>query len=275
VRWLGLLLALLVAGCSSLESNAERNRHADALAAQAGLQRATLELDGFVLTSFQRITRADLPLHLYIEGDGFAWRSRSQPSDDPTPRRALGLALAAADPGPNVVYLARPCQFTSGPRCTLAYWTGRRFAEEVVVAMDQAVSQYAARAPGQGIELIGYSGGGAIAVLLAARRDDVLSLRTVAGNLDQAEVNRLHKVTPMPESLNAIDVASQVAGIPQIHYSGSDDKVIPPGIAQRFVARAGGACARVVTLAGLSHEGDWASRWSALLATTPECSPAP
>jgi len=225
----------------------------------------------FVLRASQRTPRADLPLHLYIEGDGFAWRTRSQPSDDPTPRRALGLTLAVADPGPNVVYLARPCQFTSSPRCTVAYWTGRRFAEDVVEAMNRAVSQYARRTPGQGIELIGYSGGGAIAALIAARRDDVRSLRTVAGNLDQAEVNRLHKVTPMPESLNPIDVARQLAGIPQIHYSGSEDQVIPPTIAQRFVERAGKACAQAVTVAGLEHDGDWAGRWGPLLASTPEC----
>lgn len=275
-RWLraGLLITLL-GGCAETPLTPELNQHADSMARPAGLQRALVQTDGFVLTSFYRITRPDQPLTIYIEGDGFAWRTRSQPSLDPTPRKALGLALAAADPAPNLVYLARPCQFTpmtANPRCSVAYWTGKRFAEEVIVAMNQAVSHYAARVPGQPIQLVGYSGGGAIAVLVAARRNDVSALRSVAGNLDVAEVNRLHRVSPMPASLNPIDFAAQVAGIAQIHYSGSDDSVVPPVIAQRFARAAAGNCTQVRTVPGLTHDGDWAKLWPGLLTQSPHCS---
>ena len=275
-RWLlASLLVTLLGGCAETQLSPELNRHADDMARPARLQRALVQTDGFVLTSFYRITRPDQPLTIYIEGDGFAWRTRSQPSLDPTPRKAQGLALAAADPAPNVVYLARPCQYTpmtANPRCSVTYWTGKRFAEEVVVAMNQAVSHYAARVPGQPIQLVGYSGGGAIAVLVAARRNDVTALRSVAGNLDVAEVNRLHRVTPMPNSLNPIDVAAQVAGIAQTHYAGSDDSVVPPVIAQRFARAAAGHCTQVRTVPGLTHDGDWAKLWPGLLAQTPHCS---
>jgi pimeloyl-ACP methyl ester carboxylesterase len=176
----------------------------------------------------------DGPVDVYIEGGGLAWRSKSEPSMDPTPRHALGLALATADWGANVVYIARPCQFTPmtmNPRCGVAYWTGKRFAPEVVAALGQAIDQVAA---GRTIHLIGYSGGGALAVLVAARHFDVASIRTVAGNLDHDEVNRFHGVSPMPDSLNAIDVAGAVTAVPQIHFSGGDDTVVPAAI------RAGG-----------------------------------
>ena len=259
----------VLAGC------ADPNLHADAMAQTAHLRRAQVTTDSFVLTSFYRITRPDLPLTVYIEGDGLAWRSRTEPSADPTPHQALGLALAAADPAANVVYLARPCQFTpmaANPRCDKAYWTNKRFADEVVVAMNQAVTHYAVQVPGQHIHLIGYSGGGALAVLIAARRNDVASLRTVAGNLDHAEVNRLHHVSAMPGSLNAIDVAPQVASIAQIHFSGSDDAVVPPLIAQRFVAATGGRCAQTHVVPGMNHESDWAGRWPDLLKIPPLCS---
>ncbi|MEA9982663.1 alpha/beta hydrolase [Herbaspirillum sp. RTI4] len=240
-----------------------------------GLRREQLDTDSFVLTTFVRITRPDLPLTVYIEGDGLAWRSRYQPSADPTPHQALGLTLAVADPGANVVYLARPCQFTPmalNPRCGLAYWTDKRYAEEVIVSMNQAVTHYAAKVPGQRIHLVGYSGGGAVVVLVAVRRSDVASLRTVAGNLDHAEVNRLHRVTAMPESLNAIDVAQRVASIPQIHFSGADDTVVPPVIAQRFVAAAAGQCAQRRIVSGMSHESRWERLWPDLLAVAPVCS---
>lgn len=267
VWWLSGTLA----GCAALDPDA----HADALAQPAGLHRELIDTGNFVLTAFSRISRPDAPVHLYIEGDGHAWLSRSEPSLDPTPHQAEGLALAAADPAPNVVYLARPCQFTPmamNPRCGIPYWTGKRYAPEVVTSMNEAVRQFAARAPDQAIELIGYSGGGALAVLVAARRSDVASIRTVAGNLDSAFVNRLHDVSPMPQSENAFDLASRVATIPQIHFSGADDTVVPPAVAQRFVDATGLRCARAVTIPSLGHDSGWSRRWPALLAIAPACS---
>jgi hypothetical protein len=268
------LLSMALAGCATNRSHDALNQHADAIAASAGLQRATVDSEPFVLTSFYRLTRADQPLTVYIEGDGFAWRSRRQPSDDPTPRKALGLTLAAADSSPNVVYLARPCQFTAmrlNPRCTQAYWTGKRFAEEVVAAMNRAVSNYAASVPGQPLNLVGYSGGGAIAILIAARRNDVASLRTVAGNLDVAQVNRLHKVSAMPQSLDPMDVASRISHIAQIHFSGADDNIVPTPIARHFTEAVGGRCTALRTVPGMSHESDWAQHWSSLLTPAPAC----
>lgn len=45
-------------------------------------------------------------------------------------------------------------------------------------------------------------------------------------------------LSAVPESLHAIDVDRQVAAIPQIHLSGTDDSVGPPPIAQHFVTAA-------------------------------------
>ena len=274
---LTLLLMCVVgslSGCTGLDPNA----HADALAAPAHLQRESVDTGAFVLTAFSRITRQDAPLRVYIEGDGVAWLTRSMPSLDPTPREATGLALAAQDPAPNVVYLARPCQFTPmamNPHCSVEYWTGKRFAPDVVEAMNAAVNRFATRTPGQPIELVGYSGGGAIAVLIAARRSDVASIRTVAGNLDVAFVNQLHDVSPMPDSENPIDFASRVSGIAQIHFSGADDTVVPSSVVERFVKATGSRCAHAVTVPDMSHDGPWSQRWPALLALTPTCSSEP
>jgi poly(3-hydroxybutyrate) depolymerase len=127
-------------------------------------------------------------------------------------------------------------------------------------------------APGQAVHLVGYSGGAAIAVLLAARRQDVASVRTVAGNLDSEAVNRMHRVSAMPESLNPIDVAPALARIPQIHFISQSDIVVPASIAARFAAAATG-CARVVTIVGPSHESGWAEQWPTLLHHIPACSP--
>ncbi|WP_242538506.1 alpha/beta fold hydrolase [Trinickia acidisoli] len=265
-----LLLAGTLAGCAALDPDA----HADALAQPAHLHRESVDTGRFVLTAFSRVSQSDKPLRVYIEGDGLAWLSRTEPSLDPTPHDATGLALATQDPSPNVVYLARPCQFTPmamNPRCGIPYWTAKRFAPEVIASMNQAVNHFAAQTPGQPVELVGYSGGGAVAVLIAAHRTDVASIRTVAGNLDDEFVNKLHGVSPMPESENPIDFASRVAAIPQIHFSGADDRTVPPLVAQRFVEATGERCARAVTVSGMSHDGDWSNRWAGLLDIKPAC----
>ena len=257
-------------GCTALD----RTAHADALAEPAHLQRVTVDTGSFILTAYSRISRPDKPLRVYIEGDGLAWLSRTMPSLDPTPREATGLALAAQDAAPNVVYLARPCQFTPmamDPRCGIPYWTGKRFAPEVIDSMNRAVSHFAALTPGRSVELVGYSGGGAVAVLIATRRSDIASIRTVAGNLDDELVNQLHDVSPMPGSENAIDFAAQVAGIAQIHFSGAEDQVVPPAVALRFVRATGTRCARAITVPGMSHDGDWSRRWPVLLDIAPAC----
>jgi hypothetical protein len=265
-----LLMTSLISGCATLD----RDAHADALAKPAGLKREQIAAGNFVLTTFSRISSTDQPLDIYIEGDGLAWISRSEPSLAPTPREATGLALAAADPAANVVYLARPCQFTPmamNPHCGVPYWTGKRFASDVVASLDEAVERFAARVPGQRINLVGYSGGGALAILVAARRTDIASIRTVAGNLDDDFVNCIHHVSPMPESENPIDFAARVAAIPQIHFSGADDTVVPPEVAQRFVDATGQQCAQVRTVSGIEHDGDWSRLWPALLRVKPLC----
>lgn len=269
--FLALLLGCTLSGCATLPSPAERSRHAEALAAAAGLVRGQVAVDGFMLTSFSRISRTDQPLTVYIEGDGFAWRTRSQPADDPTPLHPQALALAAADPSANVLYLARPCQFTRGPRCAVPWWTSQRFAERVVAAMDQALTQYQRPLAGQPLHLVGYSGGAAIAALLAERRRDVASLRSVAGNLAVAQFNRLHKTSAMPQSLDPIDAAPALREVPQIHFYGEQDRVVPAPITLYFAAAVGGTCVQVRAVPGLSHAGDWAARWPALLAQSPHC----
>ena len=143
------------------------------------------------------------PLFVYIEGDGLAYLDTRTPSTDPTPVDPLALRLAAADPGPAVLYLGRPCQFAPGrgdPRCSVRAWTTARFGANVVASIDDAISRERARAPERPLVLVGYSGGGVIAALVAARRKDVSLLITVAAPLDVADWTRRMGVSPLDGS---------------------------------------------------------------------------
>lgn len=227
----------------------------------------------FTLTTFSRITNPDLPLHVYIEGDGRAWIDRNQVSTDPTPLKVIGLALAAADDWFNVVYIARPCQFRdlSREQCNNSYWTNRRFSREVIIAIGQALDYFVGQVNVKNLELIGYSGGGAIAVLLAAERNDVISLRTVAGNLDHDAVNQCHGVSQMPESLNPIDVAEKLKLLPQRHFVGENDRVVPSFIAEKFIQKTDSICSELTDVKDTSHEAGWVERWPTLIKLPLRC----
>jgi len=262
---------LLLNSCASIDGivNAEK------LSSGAQMIRHDVTTDMFTLTTFSRITNPDLPLHVYIEGDGRAWIDRSQVSTDPTPLKAIGLALAAADDWPNVVYIARPCQFRdlSKEQCSSSYWTNKRFSREVIVATGQALDYFVRQVNVKSLELIGYSGGGAIAVLLAAERNDVISLRTVAGNLDHDAVNQYHGVSQMPESLNPINVAEKLKWLPQRHFVGANDKIVPSFITEKFIQKSGSICSDVTYVKSTSHETGWVGRWHALIKLPLRCKP--
>lgn len=264
-------LSLLLAGCIS----ASPHRSAQKIASESGLISEKFDTDPFPIIGWHRLTPPVHSLRVYIEGDGFAWKSRTTPSDNPTPRNPTGLMLAAADKQTNVFYLARPCQFIGPPlpaNCQVNVWTQDRFSPAVIDAMNEALSQMVLRYPGVTLDLMGYSGGGNIAALLAERRSDVRSLRTVAGNLDVAYVNAVHHVTPMPAAESAIDRAPALRTLPQIHYSGEADTTVPPAVARRFQHAVGGRCVQTEVISGMEHGSDWAAVWPRLLAQgLPDC----
>ena len=258
----------VLGGCvpGLLRSDAEL---AQAIAEPARLQLRLRAATPFVLTTRERFDRPGEDLNVYLEGDGFAWASRTEPSRDPTPDNPLALALAARDPAANVVWIARPCQYTprqDNPACREFYWTVGRLAPEVVRAVDVAVSAAKLAAGAKRIHLVGYSGGGGLALLIAAGRSDVISIRTVAGNLHHQAFTSHHGVSPMSASLEPADVAPRLRAVAQWHFVGGEDKVVPAGIARAYLAAVGPTpCARLRVLPGLKHQDGWVEQWPALL----------
>jgi hypothetical protein len=253
--------------------------HAEKIAQAAKLTRQDIHAAPFILASWQRLADKDGPIHVYIEGDGLAWISRSTPSHDPTPKNPVALSLAAADPAANIVYIARPCHYTtaavSGTRCHRDYWTNKRYAAEVIESYQTFLNQLKQRYSG-GFHLIGYSGGANIAGLLAEKRTDILSLRSVAGNLDNDFFTDFHKVSAMPLSLNMADHASRLATLPQYHFIAQDDDFVPPEVLESYTRKLGhSACIQATVVPGTEHQEGWTERWPALLKMTPSCKNSP
>lgn len=263
------LLALLSSACATIPTPRERLTHADALAAQKGWRASRIPLGRFELVAYAppHAPSAEV-LTIYIEGDGFAWVNGNTPSADPTPRDPLALRLALLHPDGPAVYLARPCQYVDAARtdCAQRYWTQARFAEEVVDAQNRAVDLLKRAFGARQLVLVGYSGGGAVAALVAARRMDVARLVTVAGNLDHRAWTAHHRVAPLSESLNAADAADRLGNVPQTHFIGGKDWVIPPGLATHWPLGIKGSDGHHVRIVPeFDHGCCWAERWPALV----------
>ena len=174
--------------------------------------------------------------------------------------------MARLDPAPAVLYLARIGQYQPeyAGVAYQTYWSEGRFSPAAVRAADEAVTQIKAQVGAQGIYLIGYSGGGGLACLLAARRDNVAGLITVAGLLDHVWWTSANHYPPLSESLNPADFAVNLAGIPQIHFYGMEDKLISPEMSARFASLAEFQdFIRVSVPAG--HNAGWQDAWPGLL----------
>ena len=196
-------------------------------AEQLGFTRSTQSSTEFehVVYVPKRNTVGD-SVHVYIEGDGVAWRWRYFIRPDPTPRRALMLNLMGRDKG-NAVYVGRPCYFGTvvDDRCHSDYWTFSRFSEKVVSSMAEVIAKQTARY--NKVVLIGHSGGGALAMLVAEKLPGVVAVVTVAGNRDTEAWIAHHNYTPLRGSLNPAKRPPLNASVKQLHLVGSEDKVIP------------------------------------------------
>ena len=264
-----LAFSALLQGCIA-HSFMSRGAVADSIADEAGWRGSDIETAEFRLRHYAPAARRPRDrIVVYIEGDGLPWKDRASPSSDPTPRDPIALRMAVSHGARDAVYLARPCQYTLAldkTRCDRRYWTNARYAPAVIDAFAQALDQVKSRYRAREFVLVGYSGGGVVAALLAARRSDVSALVTVAANLDTDHWTRHHRVTPLFNSLNPADHGKQLMSLPQIHFVGEDDAVVPGHVVQSYARKVDGSLLRTIRLVdGVDHTCCWADIWPTLL----------
>lgn len=253
----------LLAACALLQSPAERTR---AIAAGAGF--SPLELPDARLRGFVRSAGHAGPtskVTVYLESDGAPWRTPDDPPYDPTPHKPMVLNMAIGDTSGAVAYLGRPCQYLEPEalaRCDPALWMRGRFSEEAVAAMDLAVSRIKKNSGATEVNLVGYSGGGAMAALVAARRSDVSCLVTIAAPLDTGAWTETIKVSPLSYSLNPADFAQKLALVRQTHFRGRKDTLVPPSTTQRFLLQ--NPRALVIDKQQYDHQCCWTEDWAEL-----------
>ncbi len=272
-----IALGIFLSSCV-INPNA-RVKKADIFAEKNHFTKKTIKAGKFWVTTYQKILDPKAPYVFYIEGDGVVSERVSGgyriPSCNPTPISQLPLKLAIKDNRhkiPNVIYMAQPCQYTPfelNMECNIDYWTKKRMAPEVVYSLNSVIKEVSHSNP---VQLIGYSGGGGLAVLIAARNHNVKSIVTISGNLSRKRFCEYHKVPLDAEySLDPIDFADQVRKIPQLHLSGGKDKIVPPFIADEFITKSASGRVKQDIIVDATHDNnEWIKAWPSVLQDLPE-----
>lgn len=250
-----LLICVLLTGCAAPW------RQLEAQAKSSGFEKSVFMGEGFRHIGFYKAggTGRDV-LHVYLDGDGTPYLA-GLPAPDPTPPRSTLLDLAATDPN-SVLYLGRPCYLgtVSDPGCERRLWTEARYSPAVIDSMTAALRRALQSLGRPQLVFIGYSGGGAIAQLMAARLAGTIAVVTVAANLDIDLWRKLKSLPPLSESLNPADYKTPSA-IWQQHYVGTDDDMVPPQVTRAGMSES----AILVQIEGFDHQCCWSRIWPDLL----------
>jgi hypothetical protein len=259
-----LIFFLTSCASNSLES---RIKAADAIAQNHQFTKKLVAGGGFTFAVYERIIDPNLPYAFYIEKDGYI-ATQYGISDNPTPIKQMLFSLASLDDDRNVVYIARPCQYIDlklDNHCSSSiYWTSKRLAPEVIEATNDVINTYTNKP----FSVIGHSGGGSIAVLIATVNKNVKDIITVAANLDIVSFNAFHKVEgSMNGSLNPTDYAQGLKNIPQLHLAGGNDETVPPFVVEEYVKASNSPCVKLKIIPKAEHNSGWFEVWPSVLST--------
>ena len=190
-----------------------------------------IETEKYNILTYQRLSDSISPVHIYIEGDGYAFNGAGYPTSNPTPRGKFLRGLAAHDRHVNVVYMARPCQYILSKKCSKSDWTIGRFSAEVIESMSNAIKQVAQNRP---VVLIGYSGGAMVSGLVILRSSDINIEQwiTIAGVLNHSDWTEYFGDAPLSMSLDM----SNLPDVNQIHYIADGDTVVPNSLSYKWLS---------------------------------------
>jgi hypothetical protein len=163
------------------------------------------------------------------------------------------------------VYLGRPCYhgYSTTPPCTSSLWTNKRYSMTVINTMAVALRQIVNLFHAKKVVLIGFSGGGTLAMLLAERTLDLSGIVTIAGNLDIEAWSRIHGYPPLTGSKNPAQLPPLSPKYFQLHVVGGNDQNIPLSIVQPTVLNQHSA--KLIIMPEFDHNCCWEKAWPSVL----------
>ncbi|MFU8816060.1 MAG: alpha/beta fold hydrolase [Pseudomonadales bacterium] len=262
-----LVITLLAISITSACAGPSPTARFAAFALESGLEPGDIAGLGFRHRTFAADPDAPAAhgqrLHVYFGGDGTPFLGPNMIAADPTPREPFALKLMRLDPKRSV-FLGRPCYHGMMAGCEPGMWTIGRYSEAMVASMAAATERLIAQRDYASVVLIGYSGGGVLALLVAERLPQVDAVVTVAANLDLQAWTELHGYSPLVTSLDPARLSGSRNGLRQLHLSGEADGNVPPAVHEALLQRLPAAEFR--TLPGFDHRCCWLQLWPQLLA---------
>ena len=250
------IVVFMITGCSNASS-------VFAIKAQRiGFKTAFIQGTNFKHTIYENgIAKHKKRLHVYLGGDGTPWFKGRYITRDPTPVKPVMLTLMQQDTSA-AIYLGRPCyhQLNMPSNCHPSLWTNKRYSSIVINSMVAALKQYIQQHQDLNIKnidikLLGFSGGGTLAMLMASRLESVSTVITFAGNLDTDAWTAYHGFLPLTGSLNPAKQAPLPSHIKQIHLAGGLDKTVPAFMIKATLKRQPNA--RYILLKSADHHCCW------------------
>ncbi|MDO3720187.1 hypothetical protein QVZ43_00535 [Marinobacter sp. chi1] len=196
-------------------------------------------------------------LTVLIEGDGQPWIHSIHISSDPTPAYPLVLSLQERISGDSL-YLGRPCYFgVADSHCDYRYWTSHRYSPEVVASMTNIVQRRLGVGHYRKLVLLGHSGGGTLASLMACSFEMPTLLLTLSANLDTRAWAEHHQWTPLDGSLDPARDTLPCPSITHRHFQGGEDQNTPAELNELYFQRHGIR----PNVVGAANHTNWARFW--------------
>lgn len=254
-----LLLILCLSGCAT------PSQHFDRVADELGFSSEIVSTTQFKHQIYSARNLMEVKtLHVYLDGDGTPWERNRWVAYDPTARNPLILKLMVQDNTPAIL-LGRPCYYglNQNSGCDSKYWTSHRYSEDVINSMALALNTWLAKHDYNNVVLIGYSGGGSIAVLIADRIQNIKKVVTLAANLNVRRWGEFHGYSELKSSLNPADEGELNQKIKQFHFAGENDQVVPAFIIKNYAKSQ--IHANYYELSGSDHACCWEEEWKKIL----------
>lgn len=249
---------VIVSACQSPHELFDRKALASALRSQV------VKTDLFSHQIYKNNRQSNGKLHIYLTGDGLPWMAGVVPSIDPTPRDTIIINLIGQDSS-SALILGRPCYhgLANETLCDPSFWTNKRYAPVIINSLSIAIEQLSEQYRATNLVLIGYSGGGALAVLLAEKIPNVSAVITIGANLNTQWWTQHHNLLPLSGSVNPVERPDLPMTIIQKHFVGSEDKIIPVSLLETYTKTH--RASELVIIEDFNHQCCWQNIWPEIL----------
>ena len=203
-------------------------------------------------------------LTVYLEGDGVPFLNNGTGiAPNPTGIKNPLLQLAREDLD-NAVWLGRPCYFGlhNSRNCSPHLWTFGRYSNSVANSLQEIIETLA---DDKKVIIVGHSGGGVLATIIAERYQRVAGIVTLAAPLDTDSWTSSHGYSPLYDSINPTQLTASRGNFSQLHLIGSEDTQVTAQHQEAYLNRL--TTARRIVLPGVNHqlEGFAVNDWLKLI----------